>query len=133
MVIDTINKYPITFVQDLFIIQEKYILQWNQQKYNEENDMKLLRFKINKQQDPHLLHTSEVLCGTTFKSFKDQIEQAIDYSQQIKSSTNTTNYSLKYPTMPPREYYQSSDNKYLKCSACESSKFQKEQCVHYTM
>ena len=37
-----------TLVKDLFVRQEKHIIRWNQQMYNEYNDLLLMRSKINK-------------------------------------------------------------------------------------
>ena len=42
------SEKPHTLVKDLFVRQEKHIIRWNQQIYNEYNDLLLMRSKINK-------------------------------------------------------------------------------------
>ena len=39
---------PQTLVKDLFQRQDKHVIKWNQQIYNESNDLLLLRADINK-------------------------------------------------------------------------------------
>ena len=97
--------------------------------YDENNNLSVLRSKIDRVQDPHLHRAREVLCLTSFLEFKDWMEKATYYSKQMSSTTNVTIRSLKHPSAPQRECYRTGDDDYFKCCSCESSIAREEQWV----
>ena len=98
--------------------------------YEENNDLTLLRAKINKDTNPHLYRASELLCLNSFKQFKDRTEKAKLYSKQMTTPLNATIRSLAHPSAPCRQCYCDSINDYFTCLTCESSIAREEQCVH---
>ena len=68
-------------MKDLFIRQQNHIVKWNQQMYDENNDLILLRAQINKDTNPHLYKASELLCLNSFKQFKGRMEKAKLYTK----------------------------------------------------
>ena len=121
---------PHTLVKDLFLRQEKHVIRWNQQMYDENNDLILLRSKINKETNPHLYRASEMLCLNSFKQFQERMERAKLYSKQMTTQTNATIRSLTHPSAPCRQCYRNNINEYFTCLTCESSIAREEQCVH---
>ena len=121
---------PYTLVKDLFIRQQNHIVKWNQQMYDENNDLILLRAQINKDTNPHLYKASELLCLNSFKQFKDRMEKAKLYSKQMTTPLNATIRSLAHPSAPCRQCYRDNINDYFTCLTCESSIAREEQCVH---
>ena len=72
------NNYfekPHTLVKDLLIRQQKHVVKWNQQIYDENNDLIVIRSKINKESIPHLYRASEMLCLNLFKHFQECMEK----------------------------------------------------------
>ena len=78
---------PQTLVKDLFMRQDKHVIKWNQQIYDESNNLLLLRSKINKDSDKDLYHASEILCLSSFRDFNERMERASEYSKQTVSPT----------------------------------------------
>ena len=98
--------------------------------YDENNDLILLRSKINKDTNPYLYKASEMLCLSSFKQFQDRMEKAKLYSKQMTTPTNATIRSLMHPTAPCRQCYRENINEYFTGLTCESSIAREEQCVH---
>ena len=121
---------PQTLVKDLFLRQEKHVIKWNQQIYNESNDLLLLRADINKDSEYNLFHASEILCLTSFREFKDRMDRSSEYSKQTVSPTQVIIRSLKHPSAPPRQCHRVTIVDDFKCCSCESSIAREEQCVH---
>ena len=127
------NNYyekPHTLVKDLFIRQQKHVVTWNQRIYDENNDLIVIRSKINKESNPHLYHASEILCLTSFKQFQERMEKAKLYSKQMTTQMNATIRSLSHPSAPCRQCYRNNINDFFTCLTCESSIAREEQCVH---
>ena len=91
---------PHTLVKDLFLHKEKHIIKWNQQIYDESNDLILLRSKINNKTNRHLYRASKMLYLNSFKKFQERIEKAKLYSKQMATQTNTTFRSLTHLSIP---------------------------------
>ena len=89
-------KKTYLLVKDLFVRQEKHIINWNQQIYNENNDLIVLRSKINKKSNPYLYQANEMLCSSSFKQFQECMEKAKLYSKQLKTGTNAIIRSLTH-------------------------------------
>ena len=124
---------PHTLVKDLFLRQEKHIVKWNQQMYDENNNLILLRSKINIETDSHLYRASEMLCLNSLKQFQERMEKAKLCSKQMSTPLNATIRSLTHPSTPCQQCYCKNINDYftcLTCLTCESSIAREEQYVH---
>ena len=97
------------------------MIKWNQQIYNESNDLLILWADINKESDYDPFHASELLCLTSFRDFKDQMGRASEYSNQTVSPTQVIIRSLKHPTAPPRHCHKVTIEDDFKWNSCESS------------
>ena len=112
------NQYcenPQTLVKDLFFRQDKHAVRWNQQIYDESNDLALLHQKINKESEPHSYLASELRCLNSFRDFQDRMNKSSDYSKQTISPTRVIIRSLKHPTAPPRQCQKASTSENFKC------------------
>ena len=82
--------------KDLFIQQEKHVIKWNQQIYDEYNDLSLLQASMNKESDTDLYHASELLCLASFRDFKDKMERSSEYSKQMVANKKVYSRSICY-------------------------------------
>ena len=83
--------------------------------YDENNDLIILRSKIDKESDTHLYRESKILCLRSFKQFQERMEKAKLYNKKMTTPTNTTIRSLAHPSAPCRKYYQDNINGYFTC------------------
>ena len=127
------NSYcekPHTLVKDLFFRQKKHINQWNMQLYNESVELDVIRENIDIDYEPSLYEACSTLCLSTFKRFRNRLNDAKNYVKQVQSINCVCIQSLKHPDAPARICHRKSQNQPFTCKTCEITIAYEEQCVH---